>query len=92
MRIRWTEPAVRDLKGLCDYIAERDGDEQARRIALRIYDGVNSLADFPRRGRIGRKQGTREFVFQGLPWLAVYRIRDETVEIDRILHGAQRFP
>ena len=89
MRIRWTEAAVGDLKSICDYVAERDGDDQARRIAFRIYELLNSLTDFLRRGR---KPGTRDFVFQGLPWLAVYRIRDEAVEIDRILHGAQRFP
>jgi len=25
MRIRWTEPAARDLTNICDYIEEHDG-------------------------------------------------------------------
>jgi len=35
---------------------------------------------------------TRELVFPGLPFLAVYRVREGAVEINRILHGAQKWP
>ncbi len=55
MRIRWTETAASDLTSICDYINEHDGPEAARRVALRIYEGVGSLTQFPRRGRPGRK-------------------------------------
>jgi len=92
MRIRWTEPAARDLTNICDYTEEHDGPEAARRVALRIYEGVSTLTQFPRRGRPGRKPGTRELVFPGLPFLAVNRVGEEVVEIDRILHGAQKWP
>ena len=92
MRIRWTEPAARDLTHICDYTKERDGPEAARRVALAIYQGVSSLTQFPQRGRRGRKRNTRELVFTGLPFLAVYRIRKDVIEINRILHGAQRWP
>jgi plasmid stabilization system protein ParE len=92
MRIRWTEPAARDLTNICDYAEEHDGPEAARRTALRIYEGLGALVQFPRRGRPGRKSGTRKLVFPGLPFLAVYRVGEEVVEIDRILHGAQKWP
>jgi plasmid stabilization system protein ParE len=92
MRIRWTELAARDLTGICDYTEQRDGAEVARRTALRIYESINDLARFPYRGRPGRKSRTRELVFSGLPFLAVYRVHDDIVEIDRILHGAQKWP
>jgi toxin ParE1/3/4 len=92
MRLRWTEPAVRDLRSICDYIDEHDGPAAARRIALRIYKAVNSLAASPHKGRPGRKPNTRELVIPGLPWLAIYRIREHAVEVSRILHGAQRLP
>ena len=82
MRIRWTEPAARDLAHICDYIEEHDSAAKARRVALTIYQGVSSLTQFPQRGRLGRKPATRELVFPGLPFLAVYRI----------LHGAQNWP
>ena len=92
MRIRWTEPAAGDLTCICDYINKHDGQEAARRVALRIYEGIGSLTQFPRRGRLGRKPNTRELVISGTPFLAVYRIREDVIEISRIVHGAQRWP
>ncbi len=92
MHIRWTEPAARDLTHICDYTQERDGPAAARRVALAIYRGISSLTQFPQRGRPGRKDGTRELVFRGLPFLAVYRIREDVIEINRILHAAQCWP
>jgi toxin ParE1/3/4 len=35
---------------------------------------------------------TRELVFPDLPFLAVYRVREDVIEINRILHGAQKWP
>jgi addiction module RelE/StbE family toxin len=92
MRIRWTQPAANDLIRICDYTEEHDGPGQARHLALRLYEGVDSLAQFPLRGRPGRLAGTRELVYSGLPFLAVYRVRDDVIEVLRILHGAQRWP
>lgn len=92
MRIRWTEPAARDLTHICDYIDEHNGPAVARRVALTIYQGVGSLVQFPHLGRPGRKPNTRELVFPALPFLAVYHIRDEAIDIIRILHGAQNWP
>jgi toxin ParE1/3/4 len=61
-------------------------------VALTIFDTVGSLARFPHRGRPGRSPNTRELVFPGLPFLAIYRIRGDGIEIVRILHGAQNWP
>jgi len=92
MRIRWTELAQRDFTNICDYTEEQNGPAAARRIALRIYEAIGLLAQFPGRGRPGRKPDTRELIFTGLPFLAVYRLREDAVEITRILHGAQKWP
>lgn len=92
MRIRWTEPAARDFTHICDYTEEHGGPAAARRVALQIYEAIGRLAQFPRIGRRGRKPDTRELVFTGLPFLAVYRVREDAVEIHRILHGAQKWP
>jgi len=92
MRVRWTEPAARDLTNICDYISERDGAETARDVALRIYEATGGLVQFPHRGRRGRKAGTRELILAGSPYLVIYRVREDVVEIDRILHGAQKWP
>jgi toxin ParE1/3/4 len=90
--MRWTEPAAADLTGICDHIEEHSGAERARRVALAVYESADSLGRFPQRGRRGRKPGTRELVMAGLPYLVIYRIRGDVIEIARILHGAQRWP
>jgi plasmid stabilization system protein ParE len=41
------------------------------------------------RGRAGREEGTRELLFPPLPYVAVYRVKEESIEILRIYHGAQ---
>lgn len=92
MRIRWTEPAVRDFTHICDYIETHGSPTTARRVALSIYQRIDALTEFPEAGRTGRKPETRELVFSGLPYLAIYRIHGEEVEILRVLHGAQEWP
>jgi toxin ParE1/3/4 len=66
--------------------------EAARKLALRVYEAIGSLPQFPHLGRLGRKPGTRGLVLPGLPFLAVYRVRKDVIEIARILHGAQKWP
>jgi len=63
-----------------------------QRVAQTIYDGLESLASFPNRGRPGRTKGTRELVLAPLPFIAVYRLKDKAVEIARVLHGSRRRP
>ena len=92
MRIRWTDDAVRDFTHICDYIGEHGSAASARRVALSIHNVIDLLVKFPEYGRTGRKPDTRELVFSGLPYLAVYRIHGNAVEIVRILHGAQNWP
>jgi addiction module RelE/StbE family toxin len=89
MRVRWTTDAANDLERICDYIAETSPDS-ARRVATTVIEGVSSLDTFPNRGRPGRVEGTREFVFAPLPFVAVYEVHEE-VQVLRILHGAQQW-
>ena len=92
MRIRWTESAVRDFTQICDYIGKHGSGATALRVAVSIHRQVDTLANFPESGRTGRKPDTRELVFTGFPYLAVYRVQRNVVEIIRILHGAQQWP
>ena len=92
MHLRWTDSAVRDFTHICDYIETRTGPAASRKVALSIHRQTDLLAKFPEQGRTGRSPDTRELVFSGLPYLAVYRIHSDSVEIVRILHGAQPWP
>ncbi len=39
-----------------------------------------------------RMNGWRELVFAPLPYIAIYRVSDEVIEIARVFHGAQDWP
>ena len=47
---------------------------------------------FPNRGRLGKKDGTRELVLSPLPYIVVYTVHGDLINIVRILHGAQQWP
>ena len=91
MEVRWSPEAADDLEQIVRYI-QRDNPEVARKVAAIIIDAVGGLSMFPKRGRLGRIEGTCELVVTALPWIAVYRVRDKTVEVVRIHHGAQNWP
>ena len=84
-------PAASDLYNIVQRI-QKDNPTAAAEVASVLYDGCGSLRDFPRRGRKVRIEGTRELVFAGLPYIVVYRIQDQIVEVMRIYHGAQNWP
>jgi toxin ParE1/3/4 len=91
MRLRWTPDAAEDLYRIVQYIQE-DNPSAAAQVADILVNGCESLLRFPRAGRLGRRDGTRELVVVGLPYIVVYRIADQVVEVLRIYHGAQERP
>jgi addiction module RelE/StbE family toxin len=91
VRIRWTAPAAQDLYEITRHIRQ-DNPTAAREVAKTIYDACEGLQKFPYRGRKGFAEGTRELVIPGLPYIAVYAIGKEAVEITRIIHGARQRP
>jgi toxin ParE1/3/4 len=91
MKIRWSPEAATDFAGIVEYIRQQN-PSAADRIAHTLYDSVTSLKSFPNRGRLGRVEDTRELVLAPLPFIVVYRAKRSTVEIVRVLHGAQRWP
>lgn len=91
MILRWSPEAAADFAAIVGYIHKQNASA-AERVARAIFDGVSSLTTFPRQGRTGREKGTRELVFSPLPFIAVYRVKDDAVEIARVLHGSQKWP
>ena len=91
MEIRWSRLAASDLDRIFDYIS-KSNRIAAGDVIQTLYDGCASLAEFPNRGRISRMAGRRELVFPSLPYIAVYRVRAQAVEIIRIYHAAQDWP
>lgn len=91
MHLEWTLPAFEDIQEAGRYIA-LDDPRAAKRMAERVREAVEYLVDQPNIGRPGRVQGTRELVISGTPFIAVYWVRGDVVQILRLLHHARQWP
>ena len=88
MRIRWTPAAAADLQQISDYL--REHHPHYRQATLRkLYDTIHKLREAPHLGKPGRVEGTREILFPPMPYVAVYRVREQGIEVLRIWHTAQ---
>jgi toxin ParE1/3/4 len=88
-QIRWTPPALNDLKTISHRIEQQRNLATANRLCRPIYDSIQSLRRNPHTGRPGSEEGTRELVINKSPYIVVYRLHTEAVQILRIWHGAQ---
>jgi addiction module RelE/StbE family toxin len=91
MRVRWTHAAAEDLEHIKDYLTEHH-PQFAQSALLELYEVICSLRTSPRRGRLGREEGTRELVLSRLPYIVAYRIKEQAVEVLHIFHAAQNRP
>jgi toxin ParE1/3/4 len=90
MQLRWSPAAAEDLFRIIEYIRQENAPA-AQRIAKTIYESAGSLKSFPNKGRTGRVEGTRELPLPPLPFVVVYRVRRDMVEIANVIHGAQKW-
>ncbi len=88
MRIRWTVPAADDLENIKDYLDRRFPHFSQPTIRA-IYQRARSLKSTPEKGRPGHHSGTRELPLTPLPYVIVYAVKPEAIEILHIHHGAQ---
>lgn len=91
MRIIWSPTAVRDLRQLRRHIA-KDDPFAAEHVTALIIAKVNTLPAFPRKGRPGRLEGTRELVIPDTPYFVPYMTRDDGIKLLAVIHGAWQWP
>ncbi len=91
MKVIWFKDAINDLKLLKDYIT-LDDPQAARLIVSRIKKSVDLLSEQSAMGRLGRVPNTRELVIDKAPYILPYRVRDNKIEILRVLHSSRRWP
>jgi toxin ParE1/3/4 len=91
MQVRWSPAAAEDFFRIIEYIRQ-ENPPAAQRIARTIYESAGSLKSFPYKGRTGRVEGTRELPLPPLPFVVVYRLVKDIVEIVNVIHGAQKWP
>jgi toxin ParE1/3/4 len=84
--LRWTNRALGRLDEIASYIA-KDNPTRAKTFVTELRDKVEILRSH-QLGKVGRVFGTKELVLHQ-NYLAVYRVRDDEVQIITILHTAQ---
>ena len=89
-KLEWMELARIDLLEIVDYISD-DNPDAAQRIKDDIEAKAEKLPAFPRMGRPGRIEGTRELIIWA-NYTLVYEEDALTIRILRVLHAAQLWP
>jgi addiction module RelE/StbE family toxin len=91
MHLQWTLRALGDLREAGHFIAE-DNPPAAAKMAERVREAVEYLPEHPNMGRPGRVPNTRELVISGTPFIAVYWVRGNAVQVLRVLHHSRKWP
>lgn len=91
MKLRWTLPAVEQLREIFETIAD-DNPTAAVQMVERIRLSIRQATRMPYTGRMGRVGGTREAIVPGTAYIVAYRILEDAIHVLAILHGAQQWP
>ncbi len=91
MKLKWTRRALNQLKQAQEYIAQ-DNPLAAQQVAQQIADSAKLLLRQPQMGRMGRVSGTREWVVNHTPYLLIYRVADNELQVLSVIHSKQRWP
>lgn len=92
MRVIWSPTARKQRAHAILYALDHLGAEQAVALDERFERASRLLAQSTRPGRPGVEPGTMEYVLSKVPYILVYRLRTDRVEILRLRHTAQKAP
>jgi toxin ParE1/3/4 len=87
----WTPSARSDLAAIFNYLAPMSFNA-AVDLEDRIQAAVGRLEAHAMLGRQGRLANSRELVVTGTRYLVIYRVAPDSIQILRIVHGAQDWP
>ena len=91
MKLDWSARSLADINSIKAYISASN-PRAADRVFTAIKATGERLRRFPHSGPRGNRAGTRQIVVSGTPYLIVYRLGPDTIEILRVLHGRQSWP
>ena len=89
--VLWSASSVRHLQQVVDYL-QGESSGGAIIVRRRILQTARRAGQMPFSGRVGRIDGTREAVVPRTPYIVVYRVSAQTVEIVGIWHAARLWP
>jgi len=89
MEIKWTLPAVDDLKSIYGYIS-KDSKYIASSFTDKVVNSVENLKNFPDMGRIvpeSDKPDIRELIFQN--YRIIYKVKDDIIYILSVIRASR---
>ncbi|HMF30099.1 MAG TPA: type II toxin-antitoxin system RelE/ParE family toxin [Candidatus Lokiarchaeia archaeon] len=92
-RIEYLPIAQEDLNDIIDYI-QKDNPDAAKSFADRLDKAVSNLARFPKSGHVPNDERLQNLGYRMLvidKYLVFYFIKENLVEIRRIIHGSRRY-
>jgi plasmid stabilization system protein ParE len=89
MTIRWTEPAAESLQRIYAHTEVNTNGATASALVDALLDAVDRLGFMPMMGRTAGENGARELVRP--PYVIIYKIVEDVVNVINIVHGSQRF-
>jgi addiction module RelE/StbE family toxin len=91
MRLVWSERFRAELRREFGYIQARN-PVAARVVRERIVKAVRRLRQYPESGRSWRLPGCRELVVPGLPYIVIYKVREDAVIVASLFHASRAAP
>ncbi|MFN5954008.1 MAG: type II toxin-antitoxin system RelE/ParE family toxin [Dolichospermum sp.] len=91
MQVKWLKWALRNLEQARNYVFQ-DNPTAAQELIIKIQNAANQLQKYPFMGKNGRVEGTKELIISNSPYILIYRVKEESVEVLRILHTSKRYP
>ncbi|WP_306840068.1 type II toxin-antitoxin system RelE/ParE family toxin [Neorhizobium huautlense] len=89
MTVRFTDRSSIQIDKALTYVSERS-PSGAERIAIRISEAIELLANQPRAGQRTSRQSTRRLVMSPYPYVIFYRLDGEDVVVTRFRHTSRR--
>lgn len=92
-QIEYLPIAQQDLIEILEYI-RIDSPDAASKLLDQIDETISKLSDFPQMGHVPKDLHLQRLGYRMLVvgnYLVFYVIKDETVEIRRILHGKRKY-
>lgn len=88
LRLEWTTPAADDFERKQAFYQDISA-RVAQLLAQRVHLATRQLRTAPNSGRPGLRAGTRECVVLKTPYIVIYRVRSDAIEILHVFHERQ---
>lgn len=90
MQIILSTSAKNDVNLIKAYIS-KENIVSAIKVIDRIFESIQFLQEFPTMGRILDFDQNRKLTVSGTPYIVIYRIKQMTIQILRVLHTARNW-